>query len=172
MAEPLNYVQRVLHHRKVAAFERRDEFKYLTEELIKDLVVKVNEIIEVQNQPQRILTVTGPVEEYLGDDESLLLLYPGYDSELGEDEKWDVVLLPDLYPYISEYQNILKTAISRAKKRVVFGFYDSLDQHRVWVERYLNMLPYQYKVNTTRAPKLTYVIEIQGEVKKLLGIGG
>lgn len=153
----LNFDQLVLHHRKNARNESEDEFEYITEYLVRELFDKVNELIEQANNPNGLVTVSAPVEHFWETDESLLVLYPGYLLDPTDVNMYDVVFLPDLYPFIDTFQSTLEYAYEKAKKRIVFGYYKAPDQDIVRLERWLTSRGWEWLHDESEMP--TYVID-------------
>lgn len=152
----LDYQQLTLHHRKMALLEDRDQFQFMTEALIANLFDKVNELVQQVSTNDEVMFV-GPIEHFMDVEDSVLTMHPGYDLDPGDDSLYDVVYLPDLFPFIGMYQDTIDKAVSRAKKRVVFGFYNAPDQDVLRLERWLTYRGYDWRSDEAQKP--TYIVD-------------
>lgn len=171
MIKQLNLEQLSLHHGKIAQLDNFDPFKHIVYRLIEDLTDKINELVVEQNMSNNRITFAGPIESWIEPGNAILILNPGNPMDASDIAAYDVVWLPDLFPFLDNHIVTIANAFSYAIKRVVFGFYDAPSQEVTRLERWMNAMNYQWTHD--EAAKRTYIIEkTEGKVERpLLDIG-
>ena len=157
MIEPINLEQLSLHHGKIAVLEGFNKFEHITYRLIEDITKKVNELVDGQNNTGTLMTIAHPAQSFLEPGDSVLFVSPGYELGAEDSSVYDLVVLPDLYPFMDVHQHTITEAVARASKRVIFGFYKVPDQDVVRLERFLNSQGWYWTNDEALNP--TYIID-------------